>query len=89
MLFIPVSDVHVFLAEECQECSHHEPALKERPMEVVAARLAQQDQAEQDTLASKCTSPTYTLAQAHLFYTLYHIRMNNMEVHCAQNNDSI
>ncbi|XP_058253940.1 MICOS complex subunit MIC60 isoform X2 [Hemibagrus wyckioides] len=38
--------------EECHECSHHEPVLKERPMEEVAARLAQQDQAEQDTLAA-------------------------------------
>ncbi|KAM9471067.1 MICOS complex subunit MIC60 isoform 1-T1 [Clarias gariepinus] len=38
--------------EECHECAHHEPALKERPMEEVAARLAQQDQAEQDTLAA-------------------------------------
>ncbi|KAB5571051.1 hypothetical protein PHYPO_G00220480 [Pangasianodon hypophthalmus] len=39
-------------AEECHECAHHEPAMKERPMEEVAARLAQQDQAEQETLAA-------------------------------------
>lgn len=45
----------VFLVEECHECAHHEPALKERPMEEVAARLAQQDQAEQDTLAGRQT----------------------------------
>ncbi|KAI5104990.1 MICOS complex subunit MIC60, partial [Silurus meridionalis] len=37
-------------AEECHECAHHEATLKERPVEEVAARLAQQDQAEQDTL---------------------------------------
>lgn len=45
----------MFLVEECHECAHHEPALKERPMEEVAARLAQQDQAEQDTLAGRQT----------------------------------
>ncbi|XP_060740467.1 MICOS complex subunit MIC60 isoform X4 [Tachysurus vachellii] len=39
-------------AEECHECTHHEPVLKERPMEEVSARLAQQDQAEQDTLSA-------------------------------------
>uniref|UniRef100_A0A8B9KUE1 MICOS complex subunit MIC60 n=1 Tax=Astyanax mexicanus TaxID=7994 RepID=A0A8B9KUE1_ASTMX len=35
-------------AEECHECASHEPAVKERPGEEVAARLAQQDKAEQD-----------------------------------------
>ncbi|KAI5624782.1 MICOS complex subunit MIC60 [Silurus asotus] len=39
-------------AEECHECAHHEATLKERPVEEVAARLAQQDQAEQDTLTA-------------------------------------
>ncbi|XP_060783419.1 MICOS complex subunit MIC60 isoform X1 [Neoarius graeffei] len=39
-------------AEECHECAHHEPTPKERPMEEVAARLAQQDQAERDALAA-------------------------------------
>ncbi|XP_072520426.1 MICOS complex subunit MIC60 isoform X2 [Salminus brasiliensis] len=39
-------------ADECHECASHEAALKERPVEEVAARLAQQDKAEQDTLAA-------------------------------------
>ncbi|KAG9272141.1 MICOS complex subunit MIC60 isoform X1 [Astyanax mexicanus] len=39
-------------AEECHECASHEPAVKERPGEEVAARLAQQDKAEQDALAA-------------------------------------
>uniref|UniRef100_A0A8C1YLY0 MICOS complex subunit MIC60 n=1 Tax=Cyprinus carpio TaxID=7962 RepID=A0A8C1YLY0_CYPCA len=36
--------------EECKD--HHEPVLKERPVEEVTARLAQQDKAEQDALAA-------------------------------------
>ncbi|XP_030621579.1 MICOS complex subunit MIC60 isoform X3 [Chanos chanos] len=40
-------------AEECKECAHESaPALQERPVEEVTARLAEQDKAEQDTLAS-------------------------------------
>lgn len=39
-------------AEECHECASHENAVQERPVEEVAARLAQQDKAEQDTLAA-------------------------------------
>ncbi|XP_027010401.1 MICOS complex subunit MIC60 isoform X3 [Tachysurus fulvidraco] len=48
----PAKSLQTLEAEECHECTHHEPVLKERPMEEVAARLAQQDQAEQDTLAA-------------------------------------
>ncbi|XP_058253941.1 MICOS complex subunit MIC60 isoform X3 [Hemibagrus wyckioides] len=48
----PAKSLQTLEGEECHECSHHEPVLKERPMEEVAARLAQQDQAEQDTLAA-------------------------------------
>lgn len=44
-------------AEECKECAHEAvPALAERPVEEVAARLAQQDKAEEDLLASLSTS---------------------------------
>ncbi|XP_051505465.1 MICOS complex subunit MIC60-like isoform X1 [Myxocyprinus asiaticus] len=39
-------------AEECKECAHHEPVLKERPAEEVTARLAEQDKAEQDALTA-------------------------------------
>ncbi|KAK3535575.1 hypothetical protein QTP70_016845 [Hemibagrus guttatus] len=48
----PAKSLQTFEGKECHECTHHEPVLKERPMEEVAARLAQQDQAEQDTLAA-------------------------------------
>ncbi|KAA0709107.1 MICOS complex subunit [Triplophysa tibetana] len=37
-------------AEECKQCSHPEPVLKERSADEVTARLAQQDKAEHDTL---------------------------------------
>uniref|UniRef100_A0A8C1BN75 MICOS complex subunit MIC60 n=1 Tax=Cyprinus carpio carpio TaxID=630221 RepID=A0A8C1BN75_CYPCA len=46
--FLSVFCVHV--GEECKD--HHEPVLKERPVEEVTARLAQQDKAEQDALAA-------------------------------------
>lgn len=39
----------VHVGEECKD--HHEPVMKERPVEEVTARLAQQDKAEQDALA--------------------------------------
>ncbi|XP_053486425.1 MICOS complex subunit MIC60 isoform X2 [Ictalurus furcatus] len=48
----PTQSSQTLEAEECHECAHHEHALKERPVEEVAARLAQQDQAERDTLAA-------------------------------------
>uniref|UniRef100_A0A8C1BKW3 MICOS complex subunit MIC60 n=1 Tax=Cyprinus carpio carpio TaxID=630221 RepID=A0A8C1BKW3_CYPCA len=41
---------HMAAGEECKD--HHEPVLKERPVEEVTARLAQQDKAEQDALAA-------------------------------------
>ncbi|XP_029109950.1 MICOS complex subunit MIC60 isoform X2 [Scleropages formosus] len=42
---------------ECVECKHEAPsAVKERPAEEVAVRLALQDQAEQDVLASLSTT---------------------------------
>uniref|UniRef100_A0A8C9TBC3 MICOS complex subunit MIC60 n=1 Tax=Scleropages formosus TaxID=113540 RepID=A0A8C9TBC3_SCLFO len=44
-------------ASECVECKHEAPsAVKERPAEEVAVRLALQDQAEQDVLASLSTT---------------------------------
>ncbi|XP_062331996.1 MICOS complex subunit MIC60 isoform X5 [Osmerus eperlanus] len=44
-------------AEECKECAHeHAPAMAERPVEEVAARLAQQDKAEEDLLASMAST---------------------------------
>lgn len=39
-------------AEESYKGAHHDAALKERPVEEVATRLAQQDQAEKDNLAA-------------------------------------
>ncbi|XP_046705437.1 MICOS complex subunit MIC60 isoform X2 [Silurus meridionalis] len=48
----PAQSLQTLGAEECHECAHHEATLKERPVEEVAARLAQQDQAEQDTLTA-------------------------------------
>ncbi|XP_067103541.1 MICOS complex subunit MIC60 isoform X3 [Osmerus mordax] len=46
-------------AEECKECAHEHapaPAMAERPVEEVAARLAQQDKAEEDLLASMAST---------------------------------
>ncbi|KAI1883827.1 hypothetical protein AGOR_G00236010 [Albula goreensis] len=44
-------------AGECKECAHEAPhAVKERPPEEVAARLAEQDKAEEDLLASLSSS---------------------------------
>ncbi|XP_062856931.1 MICOS complex subunit MIC60 isoform X2 [Trichomycterus rosablanca] len=48
----PAQPQQTLEGEECHECAHHEPALKERSVEEVTARLAQQDQAEQDTLGA-------------------------------------
>ncbi|XP_030621578.1 MICOS complex subunit MIC60 isoform X2 [Chanos chanos] len=49
----PEPPVEAVAAEECKECAHESaPALQERPVEEVTARLAEQDKAEQDTLAS-------------------------------------
>ncbi|XP_037316790.2 MICOS complex subunit MIC60 [Pungitius pungitius] len=60
--------------EECKECQHHaDPAvvsadsenpLRERPVEEVAARLAQQDQEEQDTLSSVSANLEESLASS-------------------------
>uniref|UniRef100_A0AAY4BVP4 MICOS complex subunit MIC60 n=1 Tax=Denticeps clupeoides TaxID=299321 RepID=A0AAY4BVP4_9TELE len=46
--------VGVSTAEECKECEHeaHAHVVKERPEEVVSARLAAQDRAEHDLLSS-------------------------------------
>ncbi|XP_066504788.1 MICOS complex subunit MIC60 isoform X1 [Hoplias malabaricus] len=44
--------IHSVAAEECHECASQEPTLKERPVEEVAARLAQQDRAEQEALTA-------------------------------------
>ncbi|XP_062381441.1 MICOS complex subunit MIC60 isoform X6 [Sardina pilchardus] len=49
---------------ECQECAHHEPALKERPAEEVTALLAAKDKAEQDTLASLSSNLDETLGSS-------------------------
>ncbi|XP_062381440.1 MICOS complex subunit MIC60 isoform X5 [Sardina pilchardus] len=51
-------------AGECQECAHHEPALKERPAEEVTALLAAKDKAEQDTLASLSSNLDETLGSS-------------------------
>ncbi|XP_051505466.1 MICOS complex subunit MIC60-like isoform X2 [Myxocyprinus asiaticus] len=48
----PASTTQTLEAEECKECAHHEPVLKERPAEEVTARLAEQDKAEQDALTA-------------------------------------
>ncbi|XP_017567993.1 MICOS complex subunit MIC60 isoform X3 [Pygocentrus nattereri] len=49
----PAQSPQTIEAEECcSECAPDEHALKERPVEEVSARLAQQDQAEQDALAA-------------------------------------
>ncbi|TST60382.1 MICOS complex subunit Mic60 [Bagarius yarrelli] len=48
----PTSTSKPGAAEECHECAHHDPVLKERPVEEVATRLAQQDQAEKDNLSA-------------------------------------
>ncbi|XP_036425214.1 MICOS complex subunit MIC60 isoform X3 [Colossoma macropomum] len=48
----PAQSQQTIEAEECcSECAPDEHALKERPVEEVSARLAQQDQAEQDALS--------------------------------------
>ncbi|XP_035387928.1 MICOS complex subunit MIC60 isoform X1 [Electrophorus electricus] len=47
----PIQPLQTVEAEQCHECAPNEPAMKERPVEEVAARLVLQDQAEQDTLA--------------------------------------
>lgn len=49
----------MFVAEECHECAHHQPVLTERSVEEVSARLAQQDQAELDTLEGDWTPPVW------------------------------
>ncbi|XP_051514998.1 MICOS complex subunit MIC60 isoform X1 [Myxocyprinus asiaticus] len=51
-------------AEECKECSHHEPVLKERPAEEVTARLAEQDKAEQDALTALTAELEETLGSS-------------------------
>uniref|UniRef100_A0AAY4BUT2 MICOS complex subunit MIC60 n=1 Tax=Denticeps clupeoides TaxID=299321 RepID=A0AAY4BUT2_9TELE len=54
--FVQWSHAHVGVstAEECKECEHeaHAHVVKERPEEVVSARLAAQDRAEHDLLSS-------------------------------------
>uniref|UniRef100_A0A667XD00 MICOS complex subunit MIC60 n=1 Tax=Myripristis murdjan TaxID=586833 RepID=A0A667XD00_9TELE len=52
------------LTEECKECHHHEGPLKERPAEEVTARLAQQEQEDQDILASVSASLEESLASS-------------------------
>uniref|UniRef100_A0A8C9SFW4 MICOS complex subunit MIC60 n=1 Tax=Scleropages formosus TaxID=113540 RepID=A0A8C9SFW4_SCLFO len=55
---VPAPGTHRDEAEpQCVECKHEAPsAVKERPAEEVAVRLALQDQAEQDVLASLSTT---------------------------------
>ncbi|XP_066504789.1 MICOS complex subunit MIC60 isoform X2 [Hoplias malabaricus] len=48
----PAQSQQTIEAEECHECASQEPTLKERPVEEVAARLAQQDRAEQEALTA-------------------------------------
>ncbi|XP_052010628.1 MICOS complex subunit MIC60 isoform X2 [Xyrauchen texanus] len=51
-------------SEECKECSHHEPEPKERPVEEVTARLAEQDKAEQNALAALTAELEETLGSS-------------------------
>lgn len=64
--------VRMFSLEECKECHEHKDnsaaavhldteALKERPVEEVAARLAQQDQKEQDIVTCRLDTLTHTI----------------------------
>lgn len=55
------SVLFVTVVEDCHECAPNESALKERPVEEVAARLAQQDQAEQDILTGTDPRRLHTL----------------------------
>lgn len=70
----------MFSLEECKECHDHKDnpaaavhpdteALKERPVEEVAARLAQQDQKEQDIVT--CRLDTHTIKPPELVRNLY------------------
>uniref|UniRef100_A0AAQ5Y8G9 MICOS complex subunit MIC60 n=1 Tax=Amphiprion ocellaris TaxID=80972 RepID=A0AAQ5Y8G9_AMPOC len=56
--------VYMFALEECKECHDHKDTPVTRPVEEVAARLAQQDQEEQDILASVSASLEESLASS-------------------------
>ncbi|XP_051514999.1 MICOS complex subunit MIC60 isoform X2 [Myxocyprinus asiaticus] len=60
----PAPTTQTLEAEECKECSHHEPVLKERPAEEVTARLAEQDKAEQDALTALTAELEETLGSS-------------------------
>ncbi|XP_052010626.1 MICOS complex subunit MIC60 isoform X1 [Xyrauchen texanus] len=60
----PAPATQTLEAEECKECSHHEPEPKERPVEEVTARLAEQDKAEQNALAALTAELEETLGSS-------------------------
>lgn len=71
LLKVKLLCVCVLFPEECKDCHEHKEAglhpaepLRERPVEEVAARLAQQEKEEQDIVACRITisPPSYMLS---------------------------